>query len=281
MPSSKSAPQYLPANKEPVMTQHSEIVQVEHRGGVAIVTMNYPERRNAFSLNMRLALIETFHRLHYQDDTCRAIVLTGAGGHFCAGGDLSEMTTASPSLLDMRERISIGVRLFRLIFTGDKPVVAAVEGNCMGAGLSLAAACDLAVGSESAKLACSFTKVGLLPDTGLLWTLPQKVGAGKARQLMLSAELFDGIKAGELGLFNQVVAPGHALEEAVQRAQKLAQLPPVTLALLKASLVRGGDSVEAAWRREVDLNPLTRQTQDHQEAVAAFMEKRQPTFSGN
>ncbi|MNC14292.1 1,2-epoxyphenylacetyl-CoA isomerase [compost metagenome] len=263
------------------MTQHSDIVQVEHRGNVAIVTMNYPERRNAFSLNMRLALLETFHRLHHQDDSCRAIVLTGAGGHFCAGGDLSEMTTVSPSLLQMRERISIGVRLFRLLFTGDKPVVAAVEGNCMGAGISLAAACDLAVGSEAAKLACVFVKVGLLPDTGLLWTLPQKVGASKARELMLGAEPFDGIQAGQFGLFNQVVAPGEALEAAVARAQHLAALPPVTLALLKSSLVRGGDSIEAAWRREVDLNPLTRQTQDHQEAVAAFMEKRQPNFSGN
>ncbi|WP_201195568.1 enoyl-CoA hydratase/isomerase family protein [Pseudomonas fluorescens] len=263
------------------MTQHSEIVQVEHRGNVAIVTMNYPERRNAFSLNMRLALLETFHRLHHEDDGCRAIVLTGAGGHFCAGGDLSEMTSVSPSLLQMRERISIGVRLFRLLFTGDKPVVAAVEGNCMGAGISLAAACDLAVGSEEAKLACVFVKVGLLPDTGLLWTLPQKVGAGKARELMLSAEPFNGIQAGAFGLFNQVVAPGQALEAAVARAQRLAALPPVSLALLKSSLVRGGDSIEAAWRREVDLNPLTRQTQDHQEAVAAFMEKRQPTFSGN
>lgn len=262
------------------MTQHSEIVQVEHRGEVAIVTMNYPERRNAFSMKMRLALLETFHHLHHEH-SCRAIVLTGADGHFCAGGDLSEMTTVSPSLLEMRERISVGVRLFRLLFTGDKPVVAAVEGSCMGAGLSLAAACDLAIGSETAKLACVFVKVGLLPDTGLLWTLPQKIGASKARELMLSGAAFDGKQAGQFGLFNQVVAPGQALEAAVARAERLAKLPPVTLALLKASLVRGSDSVEAAWRREVDLNPLTRQTQDHQEAVAAFMEKRQPTFSGN
>lgn len=263
------------------MSEHTDIVQVEHRGEVAIVTMNYPERRNAFSLKMRLALLDTLHRLHHEDPSSRAIVLTGAGGHFCSGGDLSEMTSVSSSLLEMRERIAIGTRLFRLLYTGDKPVVAAVEGNCMGAGVSLAAACDLAVGSETSKLSCAFVKVGLLPDTGLLWTLPQKVGAGKARELMLGGATFDGQEAGRLGLFNQVVAPGQALEAAVARAQRLAQLPPVTLALLKAALVRGGDNVEAAWRREVDLNPLIRQTQDHQEAVTAFMEKRQPTFSGN
>lgn len=263
------------------MSEHSDIVQVERRGEVAIVTMNYPERRNAFSLKMRLALIDVFHRLLHEDADSRAIVLTGAGGHFCAGGDLSEMTQVSPSLLEMRERISIGVRLFRLLFTGDKPIVAAVEGSCMGAGVSLAAACDLAVGSEAAKLSCAFVKVGLLPDTGVLWTLPQKVGAGKARELMLSGASFDGAEAGRIGLFNQVVAPGNALDAAVERASRLAQLPPVTLALLKASLVHGGNGIEEAWRREVDLNPLTRQTQDHQEAVSAFLEKRKPTFSGN
>ncbi|MCY1538080.1 Crotonyl-CoA hydratase [compost metagenome] len=181
----------------------------------------------------------------------------------------------------MRERIAIGVRLFRLLFTGDKPVVAAVEGNCLGAGVSLAAACDLAVGSSAAKLSCAFVKVGLLPDVGALWTLPQKIGAGKARELMLSGATFDGAEAGRLGLFNQVVAPGEALEAAIARAERLAKLPPVTLALLKAALVRGSGSIEAAWRREVDLNPLTRQTQDHKEAVAAFLEKRRPNFSGN
>ena len=263
------------------MSEHTGIVRVERQGEVAIVTMNYPGRRNAFSMKMRLALLETFKRLLHEDSQSRAIVLTGAEGHFCAGGDLSEMTHVSPSLLAMRERIAIGTRLFRLLYTGDKPIVAAVEGSCMGAGVSLAAACDVAVGSEAAKLSCAFVKVGLLPDTGMLWTLPQKVGGGKARELMLSGATFDGTEAGRIGLFNQVVAPGQALEAAVDRASRLAQLPPVTLALLKASLVHGGNSIEAAWRREVDLNPLTRQTQDHQEAVAAFMEKRKPTFSGN
>lgn len=281
MLSSKNVRPSLLANEEPAMSEHTDIVQVEHSGGVAIVTMNYPERRNAFSLKMRLALLDTFRRLLLEDPDTKAIVLTGAGGHFCAGGDLSEMTQVSPSLLDMRERIAIGTRLFRLLFTGDKPIVAAVEGSCMGAGVSLAAACDLAVGSEVAKLSCAFVKVGLLPDTGVLWTLPQKIGAGKARELMLSGAGFDGVEAGRIGLFNQVVAPGHALEAAVERASRLAQLPPVTLALLKASLIHGGNAVESAWRREVDLNPLTRQTLDHQEAVAAFMEKRKPTFSGN
>lgn len=263
------------------MSENDDIVQVHRQGAVAIVTMNYPQRRNAFSLKMRLALLDTFQTLFHNDNESRAIVLTGAQGNFCSGGDLSEMTSVDPSLLAMRERIAIGTRLFRLIHCGTKPVIAAVEGNCVGAGISLAAASDLAVGSATAKLSCSFVKVGLIPDTGVLWTLPQKVGAGKARELMLSGATFEGVEAGRIGLFNQVVEPGSALEHAVARATQIAQYPPVTVALLKASLVNGGNTLNAAWRREVDLNPLTRQTEDHLEAVAAFMEKRQPTFSGN
>ena len=122
----------------------AEIVQVRREGEVAIVTMNCPSRRNAFSMKMRVALIDAFQRLVHEDAATKAIVLTGAGGHFCAGGDLSEMNAATPTLLELRERIAVAVRLFKLIYAGTKPVVAAVEGTCFGAGLSLAAACDVA-----------------------------------------------------------------------------------------------------------------------------------------
>jgi enoyl-CoA hydratase/carnithine racemase len=259
----------------------SDLVQTRREGAVVIVTMNYPERRNAFSLKMRKALLATFDHLMLRDDDCRAIVLTGAGGHFCAGGDLSEMTSAPLSLLPMRERIAIGTRVFRTIFTGTKPVVAAVEGSCIGAGMSLAAACDIAIGAQSSKFACSFVKVGLLPDTGLLWTLPHKVGGGKARELMLSCQAFDGVEAARIGLLDAAVPNGEVLAAAIARASQLAAFPPVSLALLKASLVNGMNSIEDACRLETDLNPLTRQTSDHREAVASFMEKRTPVFTGN
>lgn len=259
----------------------TDLVQTRREGGVVIVTMNSPERRNAFSMPMRRALLATFDELMQRDDDCRAIVLTGAGGHFCAGGDLSEMTSVSSSLPAMRERIAVGTNVFRAIYTGPKPVVAAVEGSCVGAGISLAAACDIVVGAPSSKLACAFVKVGLLPDTGLLWTLPRKVGGAKARQLTLSGAAFDGAEAARIGLFDDTAAAGEVLVAAVERARQLSQFPPVTLALLKASLVNGSNSIEDACRLETDLNPLTRQTRDHAEAVAAFMEKRKPVFTGN
>jgi enoyl-CoA hydratase/carnithine racemase len=257
-----------------------EIVQVRRDGGVAIVTMNDVERRNAFSMKMRVALIEVFQRLMHADPDTRAIVLTGAGGHFCAGGDLFEMHASTPSLLALRERIAVGVRLFKLIYAGTKPVVAAVEGSCYGAGLSLAAACDLVVSAETAKYSCAFGKVGLLPDTGILWTLPQKVGGGKARELMLTGNVIDAATARRIGLVSEVVAIGQAIEAASCAAARFASYPPVTLALLKASLASAGNSIEEACRLETDLNPLTRQTRDHTEAVAAFMEKRKPVFTG-
>ncbi|MCP1572921.1 enoyl-CoA hydratase [Herbaspirillum rubrisubalbicans] len=259
----------------------ADLVQIRREGGVAIVIMNNPERRNAFSAPMRRALLATFDELMQRDDDCRAIVLTGAGGHFCAGGDLSEMTSVLPSLVAMRERIALGANVFRAIYTGPKPVVAAVEGNCIGAGMSLAAACDIVVGALSSKLACAFVKVGLMPDTGLLWTLPRKVGGAKARELMLSGAAFDGLEAARIGLFDDTAAGGDVLAAAIERARQLSQFPPVTMALLKASLVNGGNSIEDACRLETDLNPLTRQTHDHAEAVAAFMEKRNPVFTGN
>lgn len=268
------------AGSQPGADELHDIVQVRHAGDVAVVTMNHPQRRNAFSMRMRVALKEAFQRLFHEDAATRAIVLTGAGGHFCAGGDLSEMQAATPSLLELRERIAVGVRLFRMIYTGTKPVVAAVEGSCFGAGLSLAAACDLAVGSNAAKYCCAFVKMGLLPDSGLLWTLPQKVGGGKARELMLKADVIDAATALRIGLVNQTAEPGGALDAALELAARFAGYPPVTLAMLKANLVNAGNSIEDAWRLEVDLNPLTRQTSDHAEAVAAFMEKRKAVFTG-
>ena len=257
-----------------------DIVQVRCEGDVTVVTMNYAERRNAFSMKMRIALTEVFHRLMHDDPNTRAIVLTGAGGHFCAGGDLSEMHASTPSLLALRERIAVGARLFKLIYTGAKPVVAAVEGSCHGAGLSLAAACDVVVSADTANYCCAFGKVGLLPDTGLLWTLPQKVGGGKARELMLRGDVIDAAAARRIGLVSEVVASGHAVAAASEAAARFANYPPVTLALLKASLTSAGNSIEDACRLEKDLNPLTRQTRDHPEAVTAFMEKRKPVFTG-
>lgn len=262
--------------------QLNQIVQVRREGAVAIVTMNSSEGQNIFSLKMGVALIDVLSHLFNEDQGTRAIVLTGADGNFCSGGDFSEITTdSSPSLIEKRERIAVGCRVFRTIHTGNKPVIAAIEGQCMGTGMSLAAACDLAIGTSGTRYACSFVEEGLLPATGALWSLPLKLGAGKARELMLSGATLDGSEAARIGLINQIVAPGKAVETAIEQAARIAEYPPVTLALLKGCLVNGMETLEAALRLELDLNPVTRQTLDHTEAVKAFIEKRKPSFSGH
>jgi enoyl-CoA hydratase/carnithine racemase len=256
-----------------------EIVRVEHEDGVAIVTLNYPQRRNAFSLKMRENLYEVLYRLMHLDSNCHAIVLTGAGGVFCAGGDISEMKART--VLDYRERNLLPLNIFRLLIEGPKAVVAAVEGFAMGAGISLAAASDYVVSACDTRYACAFVKIGLMPDTGLFWSLAQRVGAGKARELMLTADEFNGEEALRIGFANQVTGAGETLAAALDVARQYARMPPLAVAHLKAALATGIDSLDEAIETEVNLQPILRRSQDHQEATKAFMEKRPAVFVGN
>jgi enoyl-CoA hydratase/carnithine racemase len=261
------------------VSTEEEIVLVHKDGNIAIVTLNFPKRKNAFSLKMRETLHATLHALMHHDADCRAIVLTGAAGAFCAGGDISEMKERT--VLDYRERNELPLNIFKLMLRGPKPIVAAVEGFAMGAGVSLAAAADYIVTSSTARFASAFIKVGLMPDTGLYWSLAQRVGGARARELMLSAREFNGVEAVEMQFANEVAEPGQALEAALRVARTYAALPPLALAHLKAALADGIRNLEEAIESEVNLQPILRRSRDHQEAVAAFMEKRSPAFVGD
>ena len=256
-----------------------QVVRVERDGEVAIVTLSYPQRRNAFSLKMRESLYEVLYRLMHQDSACRAIVLTGANQVFCAGGDISEMKERT--VLEYRERNLLPLNIFRLLVEGPKAVVAAVEGFAMGAGVSLAAASDYVVTASDTRYACAFVKVGLMPDTGLFWSLAQRVGGGKARQLMLGADEFNGSEALDMGFANQLTAPGETLPAALEVARQYARMPPLAVAHLKSALAGGIASLDEAIETEVNLQPILRRSQDHQEAAKAFMEKRPAVFVGN
>jgi enoyl-CoA hydratase/carnithine racemase len=212
------------------------------------------------------------------DAEVRAIVITGAAGHFCAGGDISEMKERT--LLENRERWNLVTALIRLIALGPKPVVAAVEGSAMGAGLSLAALSDYLVTARDAKFGAAFVKMGLLPDMGALWSVQQRVGPAKAREILGLARSFDGTEAARIGLANEVVEPGQALARALAVAQEYAALPPVATALLKSAMAQGTDTLDAAIRSEVEFQAVAMGSGDHAEAVRAFTEKRSPTFDG-
>lgn len=253
-------------------------IQVTRDGAVAIVTIDNPERRNALGRQMRLALRDTVHRLLVADSESRAIVLTGAGGQFCAGADISEMTQRT--IPQSREILDESCMVVRDMTGGPKPVVAAVEGVAFGAGLSLAVATDYVVAASSARFCAAFIRVGLIPDTGILWTLPKKIGMTKAREMLSLAAEIDGVEAGRIGLVNKVVEPGQALAAAIDVAQGLAHNPPLGMALLKSALTFGADTMDAAIRTEIDYQPILRQSQDHLEAANAFIEKRSPVFTG-
>lgn len=261
------------------MSELHESVLLERDGAVGILTLNNPSRRNAFALSVRQGLLARLKTVMATADPCRAVVLTGADNCFCSGGDISEMKQRTP--LEFRERNELVVEIFQLMVSGPKPLVAAVEGFAMGAGLSLAAACDYVVTADNARYACAFVRVGLLPDTGLFWSLSQKVGAGRARTLILTGTEFDGRQAHGWGLANKLVEPGRTREAAIEIARRLAAMPPTALALTKAALADGCATLERAWESEINLQPILRRSADHREAVKAFLEKRKPVFTGH
>jgi len=254
-----------------------DMVPSRRDGAVAVLTLHFPAKRNAFCLQMRTQLRERLEAA-MADAAVRAVVVAGADGHFCAGGDISEME--SRTLLQNRERWALVTALIRLIALGPKPVVAAVEGFAMGAGLSIAALSDHVVAARDARFGAAFVKVGLMPDMGALWSLQHRVGRAKAREILGLARVFDGVEAGRIGLANEVAEPGAALARAMAVAQEYACLPPVALALLKSALSEGVEDLGAAIRTEVEFQAVAMGTQDHAEAVRAFLDKRAPSFEG-
>ena len=260
------------------MAEASEdFLQVRYEGAIAVLTMNNPRRLNAFNWAMRSAMYTRLLEIESNAD-CRAIVLSGAGGNFCSGGDISEMQHRE--VLEARMRTDLAARIFKLLVGGPKPFVCAVEGNAAGAGISFVAASDYTVAATDAKFSCAFIKVGLMPDVGAIWSLPRKVGHRKAMELCAFAEAIDAQEALRIQLINRVCEPGRALELAMEAASKFARNPPVAMALIKSALNTANDTVERAIAAEADYQSVLMNTEDHAEAVKAFMEKRKPEFRG-
>lgn len=243
-------------------------------GAVALLTLDHPARRNALSMPMRAAMLAAFQRIE-ADAEVRAVVLTGAGGVFSSGGDISGM--GRRSIAEGRERFRLTHDLVRLVAGLSKPVVAAVEGWAAGAGLSLALLCDTVVAAEDARFAASFNKVGLIGDFGLLHTLPRRIGEGRARQMLLYGDPMDAASAERIGLVDHLVPKGGALAVATERARVLARAAPLPIALTRRWYAEGLDD---ALARERDLQTMLFGSDDHAEGAAAFLEKRAPVFRG-
>lgn len=257
-----------------------EPVLVERQDAVAIVTINRPERRNALDVATKVALRDALAAVAV-DDEIRAVVLTGAGGAFCAGQDLAEHAAAleaDPATVfdTVPEHYA---PITTSLATMPKPVIAAVEGVCVGAGLGFALACDLRVLASSAVLATAFTGIGLTCDSGLAYTLPRAVGDARARELVLLAESFTAEQAVAWGIAGRIVEPGEALAQARQLAARLAAGPTAAYAESK-QLIAGATSLDQTLAEEGAAQARLGLSVDHPAAVAAFLAKQKPAFVG-
>ncbi|MGR6917609.1 enoyl-CoA hydratase/isomerase family protein [[Actinomadura] parvosata] len=257
-------------------------VSVERDGAVAVVTLNRPERRNALDGKTKTALRGALEDVA-ADDAVRAVLLTGTGGSFCAGQDLAEHAAAlrdDPAhAFDTVEEDYAPV--IRLLATMPKPVVAAVNGTCVGAGLALALACDLRVLAEDAVFGTAFSAIGLTCDSGLSSTLTRAVGEPRARELVLLAEPFGAEQAVAWGISGRVVPRDEVGTEGRALAARLAAGPTAAYAETKRLIAQSWErDLGATLRAEAQAQARLGLTADHAGAVEAFLGKRKPTFEG-
>ena len=252
--------------------------------GVATLTMNRPERRNAMSTDMVRALVEAVSRLA-ADEGVGVVVLTGAGGAFCAGGDVKAMAEgkefAEGTLEGKAQALRASMEVSRWLHEMPKPTIAQVPGAAAGAGLSLALACDMRIAAASARFVTAFARVGYSGDFGGSYFLTRLVGTAKARELYYTADPVDAEQALALGLVNRVVPDDDLEGEVAALARRLAKGPRVAYRYIKRNM----NAAECGSLAELlDLEPWNHtrcgMTEDHREAARAFVEKREPVFKG-
>ncbi|QTI69048.1 enoyl-CoA hydratase/isomerase family protein [Gordonia polyisoprenivorans] len=251
------------------------VVLAEDHGPVRIITLNRPDRRNAIDIPLRVELARLLEKAD-ADSAVRAIVLTGAGSAFCAGGDISTMKRVPA--VEARPRAEAAQRVIRAIWTTPKPVVAAVEGAAYGAGASLALACDRIIAGDGTRMSMAFTGVGLAGDMGIFASLPARVGPARARQLLLMPKVLTAGDALDLGLVDEVVTAGEALNAALADAATLAGGPLQAFGVVKSMLADPQPMTPEVLDREIAHQVVLFDSDDFAEGVSAFKEKRRPIF---
>ena len=244
--------------------------------GVTRVSLNRPDKRNALNPDLRAALIESVATA-IDDADSRAIVITGTGGHFCAGGDIDSM--AGLAVKSGRARMKVNHKMVRLLAESEKPVIAAVEGYAVGAGAGIALLADTVIVGEDATIGFPFFKVGLVPDYGLLFSLPRRVGEARARQLLLYARMVKGAQAAAIGLADELVPDEAVQDRALECARELAAMPPLAFATAKRQLGVGPVGLDAALEMEAMGQSACFASPEFAEGRAAFKEKRAPVFN--
>ena len=261
----------------------SKLVLEELDDGLLTVVMNRPDRRNALSSELCALLVEALQRAAGSSEV-RAVLIKGAGGTFCVGGDVKAMAQAGAPELGIDERIrQLRARMeaARLLHDMPKPTIAAIAGAAAGAGLALALACDLRVAGESAKITTAFGKVGLPGDFGGTYFMTRLIGSARARELYLTSPILGARQALELGLVTRVVPDDQVDAAGTELARSLATGPTLTLGHMKQNLNLAehaalGECLDSeAWRHIACMT-----TEDHREAATAFVAKRAPRFAG-
>ncbi|MGW3467185.1 enoyl-CoA hydratase-related protein [Saccharopolyspora sp. NPDC000995] len=260
----------------------TDVLLTQDTDGVRLLTLNRPESFNSFDVALKQALIAAL-REAAADDSVRAVVITGAGKAFCAGQDLKEhvalLNSGHPAPLNTVEEHYNPI--IRAVTSMPKPVIAAVNGTAAGAGASLAYACDLRVAATNAKFLMAFANVGLSTDSGASWTLPRLIGYGRAMEMLLLAEPVAAEDALRIGMVNRVVDAGEAVAAATELATRMAAGPTSAYARIKeAMLAAAAEGLAEALAVEAGAQAEAGATADHREAVAAFVEKRTPRFTG-
>jgi len=264
-----------------------DLILCERDGDVAILTFNDPDRRNAMTREMGEALSARVAALT-ADGTLRAVVLTGAGRAFSAGGDLGMIEARAragaaepggPARRRNREEMRAFYQLFLSVRELPCPTIAALNGAAIGAGFCVALACDLRVAARDAKLGLNFTRLGIHPGMGATWTVPRLVGPAHAADLLLSGRILDGEEAARIGLVNRAVEPGQALAEARALARAVATASPFAVRATKRALDRSlQSSLEDQLSFEAARQAECFESDDLREGIAAARERRDPRF---
>lgn len=262
------------------MYEHILVAEAE---GITTITLNRPDKLNAFIGHMRRDLAEALEHAG-SDRAVRVVIITGAGRAFCAGGDIAFMAELMERHdSDEFERIlGAGRRVITAIRSMTKPVIAAVNGPAAGAGFNLALACDLRIASSNATFSQSFVKIGLHPDWGGSYFLPRLVSPNKACEMFFLGDPIDANEALRLNIVNQVVAPEELETATLQLAERLRAAPPIAIASAKQAIyTSGGADLDEMLRYETEAQMRCFESDDAHEGVHAFFEKRDPRFTGH